>query len=490
MNTKLKDAILKELDSRIQTLENTPGTEDKQEALFKLSGDIQNGITTDNELRKFMAINSDYYFKNFGIDVPELVETTKLAMGKVPDTKLDFAKIFGEDWYKDDVYYNIPRAKLEYVAKNNGTDLAGIMDQMSNEKTRIDRYNIMHGKDDESGVYEDFAAITGDVLTPNIMKAGEQGRDPTTGEIVGDVVRDVSYSLPTARMAKVAGNAGRGLVGAAIGYGAAPTVEHGANYALGNESGSDAAIGTATGFMTNALVPYILRRGAMAVGNKIDAAKPVAKKLEEFGTGSTGKEIKQPYIDKAKQYKSLNSADGYKLDVNEYPTVKAIEPSTNYRNTLKDFKVSNGETEYRAADILTGKGEKDLGIIYQPGKTFEEKYVSWLKTHPDISKDMSEETKDYLYKAFKNWEPYEQLKLSRTIRPTDELIAEDIALNNVTNRIGEELYDRGMILNKFPYAGQAIKQYQEDKKRDAYNDSLINRAIEDLKAKNLYYEDK
>ena len=280
MNTKLKDAILKELDSRIQTLENTPGTEDKQEALFKLSGDIQNGITTDNELRKFMAINSDYYFKNFGIDVPELVETTKLAMGKVPDTKLDFAKIFGEDWYKDDVYYNIPRAKLEYVAKNNGTDLAGIMDQMSNEKTRIDRYNIMHGKDDESGVYEDFAAITGDVLTPNIMKAGEQGRDPTTGEIVGDVVRDVSYSLPTARMAKVAGNAGRGLVGAAIGYGAAPTVEHGANYALGNESGSDAAIGTATGFMTNALVPYILRRGAMAVGNKIDAAKPVAKKLE------------------------------------------------------------------------------------------------------------------------------------------------------------------------------------------------------------------
>jgi len=476
-----KENVLKELNELYPKVYKQDPL--SQEILDRMMVDI-NKLNSGNDIQKYLVLNSDEIYDVLGNRANQMANTSKIMRGEIPNPTPNLNKVLGKDWSSDDKFYNTPVAKVKAIADEQGMELPELLEQMRAEKTYKDRYDILHGKDDMSGLKEDLQAIYMDLFTPSQQRAYVEGRNPTDGEIASDVIRDATYAIPASYIMKGFGPVKAGLMAAGI----APTVENVADMALADKEPKDAAIGAITGSITNMVAPYAVgMTGRMAERYLKGAGKAINEFIDP--TIKTGKQVKQPYIDKAKLGKQYNEGGVGDIPIEDIPIAKSYGTSYKGRESLQD-KIGghDGGNSLLLKNVMTGKGDKDLGVIYQPGKTYNDKIANWEKAHKNIK--LNDDDREYIRMAFELWEPQSQIMDSYGIRTAGDAISRDIMAQNISNRIGEELYNRGKILNRVPVIGQYIQEKQRESQEEADYKKRMDAAIADLIARGMYYKEK
>lgn len=478
-----KENILKELDAthRVATENKDPLS---QEILENMYRDIKD-LGDDKKIRNYLIMNSDQIYNVLGnlANRPDLMpNTSKIMRGEIPnDNNLNLDKVLGKDWSTDDKFYNTPVAKLQGIADEQGVELKGLLEQMRAEKTSRDRYDILHGKDDNSGLKEDLQAIYLDLFAPAQQRKYVEGEEPTYKEIASDAVRTATYAIPGTYIMKGFGPIKAGVMGAAI----APTVENVADMSLDVKNLNEAIGGTVAGTVTNMVTPYILGRGVGAAAERYIPG--LGKKINEFlnPTIKTGQSLKQPYIDKAKLGKQYNEGGVGDIPIKDIPLAKSYGTSYKGRESLQDvIGGHDGGNSLMLKNVMTGKGDKDLGVIYQPGKTYNDKIANWEKNHNNIK--LNDDDREYIRQAFETWEPQSQIMDSYGISSPLVAGGKDIAAQNVSNRIGEELYNRDQIWSKFPFIGQYAKSRRKEAEDEAEYKMMIDIITKQLDSLGMY----
>lgn len=420
---------------------------------------------SDKEMRQYINSGKGYYSRKWPNDLLAKMPTFRKTLYSEPsmNTVKDFDKAFNDpNWDKEYIKGNIPEDQIDFIAEENGISKERLKELMNKEVTLRDRARDMDVDLSLKGAQNFITRAVFPRSTERYLKGDEiQGRD-----IALDAGENILYMVPYGFAAKALTNGGRAATLALAGSNAInPAITEAADALVysndpENERNVFQPADVAKGTFINMAAPYALLRGAGTAGRRY-GFPDVGKRIEEIGTGTTARDLKNQWV------KDVKMVNEQRANPNATPLKQKLDSKSIIES--KDYKAGLPEGHQV---ILTGE-ESLNGIIYQPGKSFDEKLKNYNKNR--VNK-IEKGTPEYqqLASEYEMWVPSEQIIQAENLKLNRDIIPEEVAKNYVTNKLGDLMYSDqpdkltlvGRLFRKSP---KTLKEEQEAKE---YEDQL------------------
>lgn len=439
------------VDTILEELKNSNDSEARELANVIAPTDM-----SDKELRQYINSGKAYYSRMWPSELLEKMPTFRKALYSEPvmNNVKDLDKAFNDpNWDKEYVKGNIPEDQLDFIAEENGISKDRLKEIMNKEVTLRDRARDMEVGLSKDGVQNFITRAMFPRSTERYLKGDEiQGRD-----IALDAGENLLYMAPYG----LAGSAlAKGSRGAAIAYGAAgnainPLITESADAIVYNDDPENersvfqpADVGK--GFVINSALPYTILRGAGTQGKRL-GLEGLGKRIEEFGTGTTARDLKNQWV------RDVKKVNEQRAKPNSTPLKQKLDSQSIIES--KDYKASLSP-EHQG--ILTGE-ESLNGIIYQPGKSFDEKLANYNK---NLENPIKKGTPEYnqLASEYEMWKPSEQIIQAENLKLKRDIIPEEAAKNYITNKTGDMLYSDQP--DKLSLVGRLFRKSPKTKKEE------------------------
>ena len=420
---------------------------------------------SDKEMRQYINSGKGYYSRKWPNDLLAKMPTFRKALYSEPtmNSVKDFDKAFNDpNWDKEYIKGNIPEDQLDFIAEENGISKERLKELMNKEVTLRDRARDMDVDLSLKGAQNFITRAMFPRSTERYLKGDEiQGRD-----IALDAGENLLYMIPYGFAAKALTNGGRAATLALAGSNAInPAITETADALVysddpENERSVFQPTDVAKGTFINMAAPYALLRGAGTAGRRYGFPE-VGKRIEEFGTGTTAKDLKNQWV------KDVKMVNEQRANPNATPLKQKIDSKSIIES--KDYKA--GLTPEHQT-ILTGE-ETLNGIIYQPGKSFDEKLANYNKNRVNPIKKGTPEYQQ-LASEYEMWQPPEQIIQAENLKLKRDIIPEEGVKNYVTNKAGDMMYSDQP--DKLTLVGRLFRKSPKTKKEEQeakeYEDQL------------------
>lgn len=437
---------------------------------IELANVIAGSDMSDKEVRQYIYSGKGYFGKTMNNEeLTDMPNFRKILYSEpVINNVKDLDKAFhGAVWEKGEYTQD----QLEFIAEENGITVDRLKEIMNTEANLRDRARDLEVSASPEGVQNFVTKMVFPRATEEYIKGGQ----PTGKSIALDASENILYMAPYGLIGSALAKGGRAAkTGIALGSAAVnPAVMEGADViAYSNEPGEESSVldntersyynpgDVAAGTVTNAVMPYALLRGAGLAGRKF-GFPDAGKTISEFGEGMTPRDLKNKW---AKDVKMVNEQ---RTNPNATPLKQKIDSKSIVES--KDYKASL-TPEHQS--ILTGEESLD-GIIYQPGKSFDEKLVNYNKNRVNPIKKGTPEY-EQLAAEYEMWKPSEQIIQAENLKLKRDIIPEEAIKNYATNKFGDIKY--GSQPDKLPYIGflfrKSDKTRQEEKEAKDLEDEI------------------
>ena len=420
---------------------------------------------SDKEMRQYINSGKGYYSRKWPNDLLAKMPTFRKALYSEPtmNSVKDFDKAFNDpNWDKEYIKGNIPEDQLDFIAEENGISKERLKELMNKEVTLRDRARDMDVDLSLKGAQNFITRAMFPRSTERYLKGDEiQGRD-----IALDAGENLLYMIPYGFAAKALTNGGRAATLALAGSNAInPAITETADALVysddpENERSVFQPTDVAKGTFINMAAPYALLRGAGTAGRRYGFPE-VGKRIEEFGTGTTARDLKNQWV------KDVKMVNEQRANPNATPLKQKIDSKSIIES--KDYKA--GLTPEHQT-ILTGE-ETLNGIIYQPGKSFDEKLANYNKNRVNPIKKGTPEYQQ-LASEYEMWQPPEQIIQAENLKLKRDIIPEEGVKNYVTNKAGDMMYSDQP--DKLTLVGRLFRKSPKTKKEEQeakeYEDQL------------------
>lgn len=420
---------------------------------------------SDKEMRQYINSGKGYYSKKWPNDLLAKMPTFRKALYTEPvmNNVNDLDKALNDpNWDKEYIKGNIPEDQLDFIAEENGVSKERLKEIMNAEANRRDRARDMKVDLSPEGAQNFITRAMFPRATERYLKGDEiQGKD-----IALDAGENLLYMAPYGFAAKALTKGGRAAtLGLAATNAINPTITEAADaivYSDDNENERSVfqPADVAKGTFINMAAPYALLRGAGTAGRRYGFPE-LGKRIEEIGTGTTAHDLKNQWV------KDVKKVNEQRANPNATPLKQKLDSKSVIES--KDYKASLTPNHQA---ILTGE-ESLNGIIYQPGKSFDEKLANYNK---NLENPIKKGTPEYqqLASEYEMWKPSEQIIQAENLKLKRDIIPEEVAKNYATNKTGDMLYSDqpdkltlvGRLFRKSP---KTLKEEQEAKE---YEDQL------------------
>ena len=410
---------------------------------------------SDKEMRQYINSGKGYYSRKWPNDLLAKMPTFRKTLYSEPsmNTVKDLDKAFNDpNWDKEYIKGNIPEDQLDFIAEENGISKERLNELMNKEVTLRDRARDMDVDLSLKGAQNFITRAVFPRSTERYLKGDEiQGRD-----IALDAGENILYMAPYGFAVKALTNGGRAATLALAGSNAINPAITEATDALvynddkDNERSVFQPADVAKGTFINMAAPYALLRGAGTAGRRY-GFPDVGKHIEEIGTGTTARDLKNQWV------KDVKMVNEQRANPNATPLKQKLDSKSVIES--KDYKA--GLTPEHQ-DILTGE-ESLNGIIYQPGKSFDEKLKNYNKN--SVNK-IEKGTPEYqqLASEYEMWVPSEQIIQAENLKLNRDIIPEEVAKNYVTNKLGDLMYSDQP--DKLTLVGRLFRKSPKTKKEE------------------------
>lgn len=439
------------VDTILEELKNSNDSEARELANVIAPTDM-----SDKELRQYINSGKAYYSRTWPSELLEKMPTFRKALYSEPvmNNVKDLDKAFNDpNWDKEYVKGNIPEDQIDFIAEENGISKDRLKEIMNKEVTLRNRARDMDVDLSLKGAQNFVTRAMFPRSTERYLKGDEiQGKD-----IALDAAENLLYMAPYG----LAGSAlAKGSRGAAIAYGAAgnvinPLVSETADVIAYNDDNENERsvfqpADVAKGTLINMAAPYTILRGAGSAGRRY-GFPGVGKRIEEFGTGTTARDLKNQWV------RDVKMVNEQRANPNATPLKQKLDSKSVIES--KDYKASLSP-EHQG--ILTGE-ESLNGIIYQPGKSFDEKLANYNK---NLENPIKKGTPEYeqLASEYEMWKPSEQIIQAENLKLKRDIIPEEMAKNYVTNKTGDMLYSDQP--DKLSLVGRLFRKSPKTKKEE------------------------
>lgn len=456
MTSKIKQNILAELQ---EAYDNLPESSMKSKLLEGLINSVAK-LDDDKAIVNTIWANKDLPLRMFTTDELKLMPSfNTLLIGEPYKDKIDLDKAFGKDWYKNTA--EIPYNKIALVAAKEGRSPNTVLNEMSEEATKRNRYDIAH-----EGVLGTLMPL----FAKRTQEAIERGESPSGTDVGLDLGETALQAVPYGRAAGFIGNkAGKFLVSRLLSNATAPVLTEAADAAVydstnarGNFDWRDVAAGAGT----NVMGESFLKLGGGFL-NRIGADK-TGKKLMNLGEGETltqslAKDLKD--VNKLESRNSLlmnRNAKGEALSTNtagsNHQRIDAINYEKN-RDALENRKQILEEIDFRyngnkARDKVYGKGNHST--VPDNLRGFEN---DW---QPDEFGALTDEQ----LKTMAN-DPMLQkyINVDKNIWPKEsQYMKEEAVKNLITNKLGGYQQEQGKAFTRIPFGlGARLQKVYDDR---------------------------
>ena len=469
--SKISDRIDKLLESGVEDPNNIlGGLADKSEQM------------TPQEFHEYLYSSAPYFKQMLGASLDDLPEVKALLLtepqwGVKPES---YAKLFGKDMSEEDFLRNVdklPTDEMKYIADAHGIDFKDMMEDIRERQTAQLRKDIAEGYgEDWKEKIKNWAA---NLVAPQSMKAVYEGRDPSTGEVVGDLVTNASYVVPWGR------SINNPLLKGVMDNAFAPAVAEATDVLVGDEDKSaiERLANIGTGTLVNFTTPRVLGHYMAKVpGGEYVANNMTQKSAKELANETKRAMSKEASLTRSALLKS-GKGDVRNMTKAEYNIHKQIKPQkVLYKNG--DLVVMTGAKEVATSPIMDNKMYE---IAKQPGNTFNQK----------LSK-ADKETKEWFNKLpdrVKNVFTEQTLNAYGNTFGAGGGTLGDIT-SYTTNKVGDWLYDGdiskvrgvGSIANKLGWVES--KEEKERRLRQEKLERNKQKAIENFRTRGLLMEGK
>lgn len=420
---------------------------------------------SDKEVRQYINSSKGYYSKMWPQEMLKDMPTFRKALYSEPsmNTVKNFDKAFNDpNWDLEYIKGNIPEDQLDFIAEENGISKERLKELMNKEVTLRDRARDMDVDLSLKGARNFITRAVFPRSTERYLKGDEiKGRD-----IALDAGENLLYMVPYGFATKALTNGGRAATLALAGSNAINPAITEATDALvySNDPENERSVfqpaDILKGTFINMAIPYTLLRGAGTAGRRYGFPE-VGKRIEELGTGTTARDLKNQWV------KDVKMVNEQRANPNATPLKQKLDSKSVIES--KDYKASLSP-EHQG--ILTGE-ESLNGIIYQPGKSFDEKLANYNK---NLENPIKKGTPEYqqLASEYEMWKPSEQIIQAENLKLKKDIIPEEVAKNYVTNKAGDLLYSDqpdkltlvGRLFRKSP------KTRKEEQEAKEYEDQL------------------
>lgn len=437
---------------------------------------------SDKDVHEYLYSSAPYFKQMIPMAVNEIEPLKQMVMtepqwGVMPES---YAKLFGKDMSEEDFLRNvdkIPTDEMQYVAETRGLDFKEMLNDIRERQTAQLRKDIAEGYGEDLG--GKIANKITNLVAPQSMKAVYEGRDPSTGEVVGDVVTNASYVVPWGRA--INNPVVKGIVGNAT----APVIAETADVLVGDEDKStgERLANIGTGALINFTTPHVLG----GIASKFPGGKYVASKMEQKSANEIANETKralnkQASITRTALQKS-GKGDVRNMTAAEYNIHKQIKPQEVLKQT-NDMTVKSGTREVLIGSSL---GENMYNIAKQPGNTFNKKLANANKETKEWFKKLPEKVKDKV--AGQTLNVY-----GDAFNAGGGVIGDMTSYG--TNKFGDWFYDGdiskirgvGMVANKLGLVESNVEKARRLRQEELEHNKQI--AIENLRTRGLLMGDR
>ena len=470
MASKIKQNILAELQ---EAYDNLPESSMKSKLLEGLINSVAK-LDDDKAIVNTIWANKDLPLRMFTTDELKLMPSfNTLLIGEPYKDKIDLDKALGKDWYKNTA--EIPYNKIALVAAKEGRSPNTVLNEMSEEATKRNRYDIAH-----EGVLGTLMPL----FAKRTQEAIERGESPSGTDVGLDLGETALQAVPYGRAAGFIGNkAGKFLISRLLSNATAPVLTEAADAAVydstnarGNFDWADVAAGAGT----NVLGESFLKLGGGFL-NRIGADK-TGQKLMHLGEGET---LTQSLAKDLKDVNNLEAGNWYLMKRNAKDEALSTHPAgsnqqridaINYeknRDALENRKQILEEIDFRyngnkARDKVYGKGNHST--VPSNLRGFEN---DW---QPDEFGALTDEQ----IKIMAN-DPVLQkyIDVDKNIWPKEsQYMKEEAVKNLITNKLGGYQQEQGRAFTRIPFGLGAMLQkayddrIAEEERRKAEEDIL------------------
>lgn len=422
---------------------------------------------SDKELRQFINSSKGYYSRMWSDEMLKDMPTFRKSLYSEPamNSVKDFDKAFNDpNWDLEYIKGNIPEDQLDFVAEENGISKKRLKELMNKEVTLRDRARDMERELSTEGVQNFITRAMFPRSAERYLTGDEiQGKD-----LAFDLAENSLYMMPYGVAANALAKGSRAakllLTGASNAVNPAIT-ETADALVYGDEKDNERSVfqpaDVIKGSLVNMTTPYVILRGAGTTARRYGLPERGGKWVEEYGTGTTARDLKNQWV------KDVKMVNEQRANPNSTPLKQKLDSKSVIES--KDYKA--GLPEGHQA-ILTGE-ESLHGIIYQPGKSFDEKLANYNKnTNNKIKKGTPEY--EQLASEYEMWVPSEQIINAENIKPVEDIIIQEVLKNYLTNKTGDILYSDQP--DKLPLVGRLFrkspKTLKEEQEAEEYKKQL------------------
>lgn len=422
---------------------------------------------SDKEMRQYINSGKGYYSRKWPNDLLAKMPTFRKALYSEPsmNSVKDLDKAFNDpNWDKEYVKGNIPEDQLDFIAEENGISKERLKELMNKEVTLRDRARDMEWELSPKGAQNFITRAVFPRSTERYLKGDEiQGKDIAfdTGE---NVLYMMPYGVAANALAKGSRPAKLLLTGASNAVNPAIT-ETADALVYSDDNDNERRIfqpaDVVKGTLVNMATPYAILRGAGTTARRYGLPEGAAKWVEEYGTGTTTRDLKKQWV------KNVKNVNEQRLNPNSTSLKQKLDSKSVIES--KDYKA--GLPAGHQA-FLTGE-ESLNGLIYQPGKSFDEKLKNYNKK---LEIPIKKGTPEYhrLASEYEMWKPPEQIIQAENFKATEDIIMQEMLKNYLTNKLGDIMYSDQP--DKLPLVGRLFrkspKTMKEEQEAKEYEDQL------------------
>ncbi len=452
---------------------------------------------SDRDLREYLWVNRDYFKKQLTDVTIKQFPDLEMYLHEKPTfgvKKSDYGKMFNEPSNEEALkaVFNgkYDKSDIDFVARKSGMTGDELLKQMTEDKIKLDRENIAHGRwDSDLPLKENLEReLSGTLLSlfgRRQQEAIARGEDPKKEDYIGDVGEQLLYTLPLGRVMQPGSLVGKGiysgLTAAAVPH--ITEVYDMAAYGDDNPRGTYSELDALMGTGTNLAAPYGLRLLGRA-GRKVGATS-FTKPLEELGSGETAKEVSDRILKEKRA--GITSSYGTRADLTSQERKLANEMSDLFK------------TDPKLWSVLQQNKPLLFEVAAEDGKNLSEKFASYLKKNnlPENTRiDFDVVKKDFQPKFGESAGPtkefvemYDKLGLGATegLSTSKDLLKQDMLKNYLTNQFGNFTYGDENIRLPFLSTGSMfgidLNQILKEKKAEKEREEAVRKAEEKYKGK-------
>lgn len=292
----------------------------------------------DDDLREYIHVNKASFDKNpILYKLSPIMNDLTTKVPKFDRSGEDYGKLFG-DVKTEDLLDNLDSYSyrdIEAAANRGNKNPKDFVKELYDAKLQRDRYKIAH---------EGTAGTIATIFAPRVQKAAEEGRDPTKGEVFGDILENVGEATP--------------VFGSAV----VPTATEAYDYLVNDKDFhiGDVAVKTAS----NLVAPRAARRfGSLLFGNT--AEKTAEQAAKKSGIIDKAKSATRNALTKAAETKPGKAVTTFGKDIE--PGVETfvinkfgdISPRVGSQANNYIRMIPWGVGEYLVNDTELGEAEKN-----------------------------------------------------------------------------------------------------------------------------------